>query len=116
MNTPEYESDFKCATFNPAMQAAIPPHIRAKMDADRARAEAERDRKPKTVWLLEAPAIPGYYLRATPRITGKLGTQKELGTSTAQEAMQFPRRRTAEEYMRQNPVPAWTPTEHIFDS
>lgn len=111
MNTPEYETDFKCATFDPAMQAAIPPAIRAKMDADREYAQQR-----KTVWLLEAPAIPGYYLRQTPRATGKLGTQTELGTTSAHEAMRFPRRRTAEEYMRQNPVPAWTPTEHIFDS
>jgi len=98
------------------MQAAIPPDIRAKMDADRARAESERDAKPVTVWLLEAPAIPGYYLRATPRITGKLGAQTEVGTPSAHEALRFRRRRMAEEYMRQNPHPAWTPTEHIFDS
>ena len=95
------------------MQAAITPDIRAKMDADRARAEAVRDR---TVWLLEAPAIPGYYLRATPRITGKLGTQTEVGTTDPWEALHFRRRRMAEEYMRQNPHHAWTPTEHIFDS
>jgi len=72
--------------------------------------------KPRTVWLLEAPAIPGYYLRATPRITGKLGTQSELGTSEPQLALKFRRRRMAEEYLRQYPVPAWKPTEHIFDS
>jgi len=105
--------DFKCATFDPAMQAAIPPDIRAKMDANRAAAEAAQS---KTCWLLEAPAIPGYYLRATPRQTGKLGTQTELGTTCAHEALRFRSRRMAEEYMRQNPVPPWVPTEHIFDS
>jgi len=90
MNTPEHESDFRCATFDPAMQAAIPPDIRAKMDADRARAQQR-----KTVWLLEAPTIPGYYLRQTPRVTGKLGTQTELGTMSAHEAMRFSREQDA---------------------
>ena len=40
-NQPEHEPDFKCATFDPAMQAAIPPEIRAKMDRDRAAAETK---------------------------------------------------------------------------
>ncbi|MCM2304081.1 MAG: hypothetical protein NDJ72_05220 [Elusimicrobia bacterium] len=44
---PDYPPDdsgepLRCATFDPALQAAIPPAIRAKMDADRAAAEAAR--------------------------------------------------------------------------
>lgn len=111
MNTPEHEPDFKCATFSPAMQAAIPPHIRAKMDADRAAAIAA---KTGTVWLLEAPAHSGYYLAAQPIARGKLGEQTEIGTHTAQFARQFESRAACEEYIAANPTPPWMPTEHIF--
>lgn len=38
---PEHEPDFKCATFDQALQAAIPPEIRARMDRDRAEAQAK---------------------------------------------------------------------------
>jgi hypothetical protein len=36
------EEPLRCITFDAAAQAAIPPDIRAKMDADRAAAEAAR--------------------------------------------------------------------------
>ena len=34
----------KCATFDKAIRDAIPPEIRARMDADRAKAEHEMDK------------------------------------------------------------------------
>lgn len=105
------ESEIKCATFNPALQAAIPPHIRAKMDADRAAAEARQDR---TVWLAEAPTIPGYYLRREPRPLGKLGEQKELGTRDAYEARHFTTRLACAAYCEDHPEPRWIPVQHVL--
>jgi len=39
----------KCATFNKEMQDSIPPEIREKMRADRAKAEKEQEVKAKTL-------------------------------------------------------------------
>ena len=68
----------------------------------------------KTVWLLEAPAIPGCYLRDTVRKYGEHGKHIEHMTTEASEARQFPHRRTAEEYIRQNPFPAWKTKEYVL--
>lgn len=102
------------ATFRPDIQAAIPPHIRARMDADRAAAEAAKPLRDKVWWLAESPTIPGYYLRAKARRFGKLGEQEELGTNDPYEAATFATRIGCEYYIRDNPHPAWVPVEHLF--
>lgn len=109
-----YESEIKCATFDPEIRAAIPPHIRAKMDADRAAAEAAKPQRDKAWWLAESPTIPGYYLRAKSRRFGKLGEMEELGTHDPYEAATFATRIGCEHYIRNNPHPAWVPVEHLF--
>lgn len=58
MDSPDYApDDFKCATFDPALRAKITPEIRAKMDADRAKARAEMAERRKDS---EPPADPFY--------------------------------------------------------
>ena len=113
-NLMTYEPEIKCATFNAEMQAAIPPAIRAKMDADRAAAQAAKPQRDQAWWLAESPTIPGYYLRRTPRKFGKLGEQEELGTHDAWEAYTFSTRFACEKYCRENPTPPWVPVEHLF--
>ena len=110
----QYQPEIKCATFDPALQAAIPPHIRAKMDADRAAAVAAKTSGEQFFWLAESPTIPGYYLARTPRKIGKLGEQEELGTPNAHEAYTFSTRMACEKYCRENQVPKWIPVEHCF--
>jgi hypothetical protein len=109
-----YEPEIKCATFNREMQAAIPPDIRAKMNADRAAAQAAKPQRDKAWWLAESPTIPGYYLRAKSRRHGKLGELEELGTSDPYEAATFATRVGCEHYIHDNPHPAWVPVEHLF--
>lgn len=110
----DYEPEIKCATFDAEMQAAIPPHIRTKMDADRAAAEAAKPKRDQTWWLAESPTIPGYYLRAKSRRFGKLGEMEELGTTDPYEAVTFATRIGCEHYIADNPHPAWKPVEHVF--
>jgi hypothetical protein len=82
------------------------------------RAISEIDRKAKasedeSCWLAEAPD-GGYYLRETPRRTGKLGEVEELGTYSSFEARRFPTFLDCLTYCTENPVPYWTPRAHIF--
>ena len=107
-------SEIKCATFDHAMQAAIPPHIRAKMDADRAAAQAAKPQRDKALWLAESPTIPGYYLRAKPLKFGKLNEMEELGTTDPYEAATFVTRIGCEHYIHDHPNPAWVPVKHLF--
>lgn len=57
MNEPEYEPDFKCATFD---KSGITPEIRAKMDADRRRADQAHTRdeaRPRSTEVVLQPVV-----------------------------------------------------------